>query len=84
MANDVWNILKTKGINAKIRIGNVDKDNAKLFESNHAWVLAEVSADNWLPLETTGGYLVSVKDNPCYYRGWNFYTPNNLKNIFNF
>jgi hypothetical protein len=79
MANDVWNMLKTRGINAKIQIGNVDKDNATLFESNHAWVLAEVSADKWLALETTGGYLVYSTDNPRYYRGWNFYTPKQFK-----
>ncbi|MDD5473835.1 MAG: hypothetical protein PHU34_06765 [Candidatus Methanoperedens sp.] len=79
MANDVWNMLKTKGINAKIQIGNVDKDNATLFESNHAWVLAEISADKWLALETTGGYLVSFEDNPRYYRGWYFYTPKQFK-----
>jgi hypothetical protein len=76
MANDVWNMLKTRGINAKIQIGNVDKDNATLFESNHAWVLAEVSADKWLALETTGGYL---EDNPRYYGGWSFYTPKQFK-----
>lgn len=79
MANDVWNMLKTRGINAKIQIGNVDKDNATLFESNHAWVLAEVSADKWLPLETTSGYLVNFEDNPRYYRGWFFYTPKQFK-----
>ncbi len=79
MANDIWNMLKTRGINAKIQIGNVDKDDAMLFECNHAWVLAEVSADKWLPLETTGGYSVSFEDNPRYYRGWPFYTPKQFK-----
>lgn len=79
MANDVWNMLKTRGINAKIQIGNVDKDDATLFESNHAWVLAEITADKWLALETTGGYLVYSKDNPRYYKGWNFYTPKQFK-----
>lgn len=79
MANDVWNMLKTRGINAKIQIGNVNKDDAALFESNHAWVLAEVSANKWLALETTGGYLVYFKNNPRYYRGWCFYTPKQFK-----
>lgn len=79
MAIDVWNILKTKSVNAKICIGNLDNDIEIPIESNHAWVLAEVSADDWLALETTGGFLVNIKDNPRYYRGWDFYTPKQFK-----
>lgn len=79
MASGVWDMLKTRGVNAKIAIGNVDKDNAKLLESNHAWVLAETSPDTWLALETTGGYVVYSTDNPRYYKGWVFYTPKQLK-----
>jgi len=79
MANDVWNMLKTKGINAKISIGNVNKDNTTIFEYNHAWVLAEVSANKWLPLETTGGYSVSFAANPRYYGKHSFYTPKQFK-----
>ncbi len=79
MASDVWDMLKTRGVNAKIAIGNVDKDNATLFEANHAWVLAETSPDRWLALETTGGYVVYSNDNPRYYKSWSFYTPKQLK-----
>lgn len=79
MANDVWNMLKTRGINAKIQIGNVDRDISTPFESNHAWVLAEVSANKWLALETTAGYLVYYEDNSRYYKGWSFYTPKQFK-----
>ncbi len=79
MANDVWNMLKTRGINAKIQIGNVDRDISAPFECNHAWVLAEVSANKWLALETTAGYLVYSEDNYCYYKGWGFYTPKQFK-----
>ncbi len=79
MAIEVWNMLKTKGINAIILIGNIDKDNASLTECNHAWVLAEVSLDKWYALETTGGYLVYPQDDPRYYKGWIFITPKQFK-----
>lgn len=79
MANGVWDILKTRGVNAKIQIGNIDKDFPTLFECNHAWVLAEISADRWLALEPTAGRLVYSEDNPRYYKGWNFYTPKQFK-----
>ncbi len=80
MACDVWNMLKTQGINAKIQLGRIDKDNYNLTESNHAWVLAEVSPNKWLALETTGGYSVLYSKNPRYYSGWSFYTPKQFKN----
>lgn len=77
MACDVWNMIKTNGINAKICIGNVESDISSFTEANHAWVLAEVSPNTWLALECTGGYV--VYDNPLYYSGWFFYTPKQFK-----
>lgn len=47
MAIDVWNMVETRGINAKIVVGNVDDPNADWTEYNHAWVLAEVSPGTW-------------------------------------
>lgn len=79
MASDVWNELKTEGINALIGIGRLDQGTYKLTESNHAWVLAEIEPNQWLALETTGGYVVYGYDNPRYYGGWYFYTPRELK-----
>src|SRR5438093_12376543 len=58
MASDVWNMVQTKGINAKILIGNVERSISSPLEVNHAWVLAEVSPGSWLALETTGGFVV--------------------------
>jgi tetratricopeptide (TPR) repeat protein len=80
MANDVWDMLKTKGINAKIMVGRVDYVPTKITDSNHAWVLAEVAPDQWLALETTGGYSVDKLDNPLYYQGYLFYNPKQTKN----
>jgi hypothetical protein len=79
MASDVWDMLKAQGINAKINVGNVDKDITSILDANHAWVMAEVSPNGYLALETTGGYSVQKADNPRYYFGWSFYNPKQLK-----
>jgi hypothetical protein len=80
MASDVWDMLKAQGINAKINVGNVDKDVKNITDANHAWVLAEVAPNQYLALEATGGYSVRQTDNPRYYYGWSFYNPKQLKN----
>jgi hypothetical protein len=72
MANDVWNIVRTKGFNAKIQAGNLDKDIDSIADANHAWVLAEVSPGTWVALETTAGEIVYREDNPRYYFGHTF------------
>lgn len=78
MAQDLWNILETKGINAEIMIGNVDMTGSvSLKDINHAWVMAEVSPNSWLALEGTGGYV--VYDNEQYYRGFAFNDPKNYR-----
>ncbi len=70
---DVWNLVKTKGINAQICVGNIEKNISNLDkqfnEINHAWVLAETKPFTWIALETTGGYLVWVNENEFYYDG---------------
>lgn len=70
MAIDVWNLVKTKGIDAKICSGNIDKDislssvndlksEINYFNSvNHAWVVAEIEPFEFVAVETTGGFLV--------------------------
>jgi tetratricopeptide (TPR) repeat protein len=68
MAIDVWNIIKTSGINARIMVGNVDKDIVKykstreyISEMNHVWIMAEVMPSEWIPVETTAGMIVHPK-----------------------
>jgi len=80
MASDVWDMLKAQGINAKINVGNVQKDVSSIKDADHAWVLAEVAPNQYLALEATGGYSVRQTDNPRYYVGWTFYNPKQLKN----
>lgn len=81
MSSDIWDMLKTRGINAKIQVGNIDKSIDTIEDADHAWVLAEVSDDSWVALETTGGYLVCSNkdycsvDNPLYFEGWSFNSP---------
>jgi len=80
MASDIWDMLKAQGINAKINVGNVDKDIKNITDANHVWVLAEVAPNQYLALEATGGYSVQKSGNPRYYVGWSFYNPKQLKN----
>jgi hypothetical protein len=79
MAVDVWNMVKTKGINARIAAGNIDKPHADWKEFNHAWVVAEAAPRKWIALETTGGTLVTRDKNKNYYRGFFFTSPRGLK-----
>jgi hypothetical protein len=80
MAQDVWNILETKGINSEIWIGNVDRIGpVTLKDCNHAWVMAEVSPNTWLAVECTGGYVVYLADNEQYYQGFSFENPKNYQ-----
>jgi len=81
MAQDVWNILKTKGINAEIAVGNVDLDKYDIEDCNHVWILAEVSPNKWLAIECTGGYTVYNEDNPRYYYGHTFKNPKALRDF---
>ena len=75
MAKDVWNMLRTQGINAVIQIGNVEKPVMDMQDSDHAWVLAEVAPGEMLALETTNGQPVERAENPLYYTGWSFENP---------
>ena len=79
MALDVWNMLKAQGIDAIIKVGNVETGAKDITEVDHAWVLAETSPGHYLALETTGGYAVWEKDNALYYQGWSFDNPREYK-----
>ncbi len=81
MACDVWNILKTKEINAKIAVGNVDLDEHDIEDWNHVWIMAEISPNTWLAIECTGGYIVYGEDNPRYYHAHLFNNPKSLRDF---
>ncbi len=87
---DVWNLVKTRGINAKICAGNIEYNISEetsslngtinvLRKMNHAWVLAEALPFQWIALETTGGYLVWESNNSLYYQNICFNTPKEFK-----
>ncbi|WP_372961199.1 hypothetical protein [Methanoregula sp.] len=84
MAMDVWDMVETQGITARIQVGNVEKNVSKIEDANHAWVLAEVAPGQWVGMETTGGYLVCPVNavcsvnNPRYFTGWSFSNPKEL------
>ena len=79
MSSEVWNMLKAQGIDAIVAVGNVETGIGDILQSNHAWVLAEVSPGQYLALETTGGYAVPKAEKALYYRGWYFDSPADLK-----
>jgi hypothetical protein len=85
MAQDVWDMVETQGITAKIEVGNVSEKVLTIHDATHAWVLAEVTPDQWVALETTGGFLVCpdtnycALNNPLYFYGWDFATPKDLQ-----
>ena len=79
MAMDVWNQIITKGLRAKIIVGNVKEDMASVFDANHAWVLAETSPGLYVALEATGGFVRYAGENPRYYFGHAFANPKELK-----
>ncbi len=79
MSMDVWNMLQAQGIEATIQIGSVDADINNMEDSDHAWVLAEVSPGTFLALETTNGQVVQREDNSRYYGGWSFDNPREYK-----
>jgi hypothetical protein len=56
MTLDVWNMVETKGINARIAVGNVENPHADWKQFNHAWVMAEVSPNSWLALPWERSY----------------------------
>lgn len=75
MTLDIWNQLKKKYINAKIGLGNVTVKVENLWESSHAWIIAEIEPDIWVALDGVEGRVVHKKENPLYYYGWFFDTP---------
>jgi cell division protein FtsB len=79
MAGEVWNMLKTQGIDAIIAIGATGGPVSDILQCNHAWVLAEVAPGEYLALEATGGFAITESENPYYYQGWYFDSPNSLK-----
>jgi disulfide bond formation protein DsbB len=71
MSFDLWNQLITKGLTAKIMAGNPSAD-YKTAGLTHAWVVVEVAADQWIALESTGGFVSTDKS---YMHGVMFDTP---------
>ena len=80
MAQDVWNILQSKGIPAQIVIGNLElnQNNEKygIEKVDHAWVIAYPSNNGGIALECTGGYI--SYDNKYFY-GFFFDDPQELR-----
>ena len=79
MACEVWDMVHTKGIEARIQVGNVESDINSMAEANHAWVMAEVAPGKWLALETTGGFVVNQSKNARYYSGHSFSNPKEFR-----
>ena len=79
MSDDIWDMLKALGISSRLAIGNVDQPISDILASNHAWVMADIGDGNFLALETTNGLTVTRDQNPLYYTGWYFTSPDRVK-----
>lgn len=79
MSMEVWNMLRARGIDALIVVGDIETPIDDILLSTHAWVLAEIEENHYLALETTGGYAVYKSENTLYYEGWYFNTPADMK-----
>jgi tetratricopeptide (TPR) repeat protein len=88
MAIEVWDIIKTAGINARLIVGNIERDIVKhkstheyIAEMNHVWVMAEVISSEWVPVEATAGIIIHPKipSFDLYYKGTYFDTPRLFK-----
>ena len=87
MAIDVWNQLKTYGIEAKIMGGNIHENitawnyRQLAMEGNHAWVVATISPDEKVAIETTEGKVIKqgTTDAAPYFKGIAFDDPAQVK-----
>ena len=87
MAIDVWNQLKTYGIEAKIMGGTIKQNitawnfRQLAMESDHAWVVAEVSPMEKVAIETTTGAVIKsgMTGYPAYFKGIEFDSPAQIK-----
>ena len=79
VANDVWNQINSKGISAKVRLGNTKEDITSIREANHAWVVAEVSPGTLVALEPQAGKIIPLAENRRYYHGYDLPGPTELK-----
>jgi hypothetical protein len=87
MAIDVWNQLRTYGIEAKIMGGNINENitawNYRQLarESNHAWVVAKLSPTEKVAIETTAGVVIKpgMNNASAYFKGIEFDNPGEIK-----
>jgi len=87
MAIDVWNQLKTNGIEAKIMGGTIQENitawnyRQLAMEGNHAWVVATVGPNEKVAIETTAGRVIKKgsTDAAPYFKGIAFDDPAQVK-----
>lgn len=87
MAIDVWNQLRTYGIEAKIMGGNIQENitawnyRQLAMEGNHAWVVATISPNEKVAIETTAGTVIKqgTTEAAPYFKGIAFDDPGQVK-----
>lgn len=87
MAIDVWNQLRTYGIDAKIMGGIITQNitawnfQKLAFDGNHAWVVATLSPTEKVAIETTEGkvFTPEMENASAYFKGIAFDTPAQIK-----
>lgn len=87
MAIDVWNQLKTNGIESKIMGGTIQENitawnyRQLAMEGNHAWVVATIGPDEKVAIETTAGKVIRQNSGEAapYFKGIAFDSPAEVK-----
>ena len=91
MAINVWNQLMTNGIEAKIMGGTIKEDimtwsyGLVVLNVNHAWVVAKISPNDKVAVETTAGIVIKpgMKNSSLYFKGIEFDNPAQVKEFEN-
>jgi outer membrane murein-binding lipoprotein Lpp len=79
MASDIWSMLQAMDINSVIVVGHNEHLITNILESNHAWVLVQLTPGEYLALDGTNGRTYTQSSGSLYFHGWSFATPADLK-----
>lgn len=75
---DVWNLLKTRGIDSTIMIGNYSSPCEDFSCANHAWIVVDTPTDH-VAIQTTRGY---ISHDPLAFVGMRFANPKEFQDAW--
>lgn len=81
MVKAFWYKATTEGYKVKIVVGDPSHDISDIRDAHHAWCLVFMEGEGssgWLAIEVTTAHAMWGEDNPRYYRGFFFDSPEEL------